>query len=80
VEVSQSKDEQQKILDNQQFIIDYYVNNHNGIYEETISQEQTEEGLKDVVVKTIKYQYLGNEFIINLYDTNFKMHYVGKIA
>lgn len=79
VNVSESKDEAQIILDNQKFIIDYYVNNHNGVYEETISQEQTEEGLKDVVIKTIKYQYLGNEFLINLYDNNFKMHYVGKI-
>lgn len=79
VNVSDSKDEAQIILDNQKFIIDYYVNNHNGVYEETISQEQTEEGLKDVVTKTIKYQYLGNEFIINLYDNNFKMHYVGKV-
>ena len=79
VDVSESKDEAQKILDNQKFIIDYYVNNHNGVYEETISQEQTEDGLKDVVIKTIKYQYLGNEFIINLYDNNFKMHYVGKV-
>lgn len=79
VNVSESQDEAQKILDNQKFIIDYYVNNHNGVYEEATSQEQTEEGLKDVVIKTIKYQYLGNEFIINLYDNNFKMHYVGKV-
>ena len=79
VAVSDSKDEQQKIKDNQQFIIDYYVNNHNGRYEETTKQEQTDEGLVNVVVKNLYYTYLGNEFLINLYDNNFKMHYVGKV-
>lgn len=71
VDVSESKDEQQKILDNQKFIIDYYVNNFDGKYEET-TNEQNE------IVKNLTYSYLGNDFLITLFDNNFKMKYVGK--
>ena len=49
VDVSESKDEQQKILDNQQYIIDYYVNNFDGKYEET-TNEQNE------IVKNLTYK------------------------
>ena len=71
VNVSESKDEQQIIKDNQQFIIDYYVNNYNGEYKEETNENNE-------LVKTLTYSYLGNDFLITLYDTNFKMKYVGK--
>ena len=59
------------IKDNQQFIIDYYVNNYNGEYKEETNENNE-------LVKTLTYSYLGNDFLITLYDTNFKMKYVGK--
>ena len=71
VNVSESKDEQQIIKDNQQFIIDYYVNNYNGEYKEETNENNE-------LVKTLTYSYLGNDFLVTLYDTNFKMKYVGK--
>lgn len=47
----------------QQYVIDYYVNDMNGTYDEEN--------------KIIYYSYLGNNFKVELYDANFKMHYVG---
>lgn len=48
----------------QQYIIDYYVNEMNGTYDET--------------TKIITYSYLGNDFTVELLENNFKMHYKGK--
>ncbi len=61
---SESKDEEQIIKDNQKYIIDYYVNEMNGTYDETKKQ--------------ITYTYLGNTFMVELLDKTFKMHYIGK--
>lgn len=47
----------------QQYVIDYYVNEMNGNYDEA--------------TKTITYSYLGNNFQVELLDSNFKMHYIG---
>ena len=58
----------------QQYVIDYYVNELNGTYNE---YEEVVEGEK-VIRKEIQYSYLGNDFIVKLYDKNFKMNYVGK--
>jgi len=58
VNVSKSEDEAQKIIDNQQYIIDYYVDNFNGRYEETTNSENE-------IVKNLYYTYLENEFLIN---------------
>lgn len=58
----------------QQYVIDYYVNELNGEYNE---YEEVVEGEK-VIRKEIQYSYLGNDFIVKLYDKNFKMNYVGK--
>ncbi|MCI5939456.1 MAG: hypothetical protein SOU07_06805 [Bacilli bacterium] len=49
--------------DKQQYIIDYYVNEMNGIV--------------DKAKNTITYTYLGNSFEVELLEKNFKMHYKG---
>lgn len=46
----------------QQYVIDYYVNNCNGTYNEE--------------TKVINFSYLGNNFMVQLFDNNFKMRYV----
>jgi len=62
----------------QQYIIDYYVNEYNGEYieyETTVLDEETKEE-KVVINKEVTYTYLGNTFVVKLYESNFKMHYV----
>ena len=62
----------------QQYIIDYYVNEYNGEYKEyqtTVIDEETKEE-KIVINKEVTFTYLNNTFIIKLYEKNFKMHYV----
>lgn len=61
---SDSEDEEQKIKDNQQYVIDYYVNEWNGKYVEEESG------------KFIYYSYYGNNFKVELLDETFKMHYL----
>lgn len=63
---SSSDDEEQKIKDNQQYIIDYYVNEWNGSYVEE------ENG------KFIYYSYCDNDFKVELLNETFKMHYLPK--
>lgn len=62
----------------QQYVIDYYVNEMNGEcsnFEEIIIDKKTKE--EEIVIrKQIKFTYLNNDFIVKLYDNNFKMEYV----
>lgn len=62
---SESDNDAQIKLDNQKYIIDYYVNEWNGTY------ENNENG------KFIYYSYCGNDFKVELLDETFKMHYIG---
>lgn len=56
-------EEEATLEQQQQYIIDYYVNDFNGVYDEQS--------------KTISYCYLGNNFIVQLLENNFKMRYAG---
>lgn len=74
--VSESKDEAQIIKDNQQYIIDYYVNELGA----TCTEEERVVDGKNVMIPVIYYSYLDNNFRIDLFEKTFKMHYVGVVA
>lgn len=74
VNVSESKDETQILKDNQQYIIDYYVNELNA---DVVEEERTIEG-NPTNIKVIYYSYLGNNFKVELFEKTFKMHYIAK--
>lgn len=59
---SDDKDVTLTLDQKQQYVIDYYINEMNGSYDEN--------------TKTISYSYLGNNFTVELLENNFKMHYV----
>ena len=70
--------EAETIEQQQQYVIDYYVNELDGQYseyEETIINEETKQ--EEVVIrKQVIYSYLGNNFVVKLYENNFKMNYI----
>ena len=68
------------LQEQQQYVIDYYVNEYNGSYKEYIVIEDVVENdqvvKKEVTKKEITYSYLGNNFIVEIYEKNFKMHHL----
>ncbi len=67
VDVDTEDGEECTLEQKQKYIIDYYVNEHNGNY--YIDENGTPKVL---------FEYLENQFIVSLYDNNFKMEYVKK--
>lgn len=62
-ELDENKQDKLTVEQKQQYVIDYYVNEMHGSYDENS--------------KTITYSYLGNNFQVELLESNFKMHYIG---
>lgn len=74
------EDKEQQLLDSQQYIIDYYVNNWEGQYlEEEYTIIEDEESVNKVH-KFLSYKYNGNAFQIEFFEETFVMKYIGKAA
>ena len=69
------EDKHQQLLDSQQYIIDYYVNNWEGEYSEEKANVIVDDKPVEQVRKFIKYQYNGNLFTIEMFDEYFTMVY-----
>lgn len=59
-----TEEEIKVIKEHQKYVIDYYVNDHNAVYDSTN--------------KTLTYTYLGNKFRVDLFDNYFRMHYIAE--
>ena len=66
---------QQQLLDSQQYIIDYYVNNWEGEYFEEKANIVVDDKPVEQVRKFIEYKYNGNLFTIEMLDEYFTMVY-----